>query len=108
MFQKDGPDVEIFDYSTLLFSCRPQKGAVSPLYLDLIPIRMPARYDEGYLFSEDQVGPTEFARLKKLDIVRFLGTQLPPLDSVGRIENLPIFPTKDNTTRIRNAKEAAP
>lgn len=110
MFVKDGPDVEIFDYSTLLFSCpipealllrrqqqqqqQPITGGGRRLWLDLIPIRTPARFDQGYLLTLEQVGQEEFAKLHRFDTNLHYGTngeqEIPPLDQSGRYENLPI------------------
>ena len=106
MFVKDGPDVEIFDYSTLLFSCPiPRKlrdndnSQHQGLYLDLAPIRTPARYDEGYLLTEQQVGAAEFAKLRRFDTILHYGNHslLPRITEMGRIANLPVCTNKETT-----------
>eukprot|EP00977_Amphora_coffeiformis_P000189 scaffold54_cov158-Amphora_coffeaeformis.AAC.3 len=105
MFVKDGPDVKIVDYSTLLFECPIPLSLrkEARLYLDLIPIRTRARYDEGYLLTAQQIGEAEFAKLKRFDAVHEYGnqTELPDIQQIGRIENLPICLPKsgaDTTT----------
>ena len=119
MFVKDGPDVEIVDYATLLFSCPiPSRFNISTrtdntqpsVYLNLVPIRTPARYDEGYLLTLDQVGPAGYTNLKRLNASAFYGnqTELPPPSRVGRYENLPICPTTTaatSTTQHSNNKK---
>lgn len=110
MFVKDGPDVKIVDYSTLLFACPVPESLrrESRLYLDLIPIRTPARYDEGYLLTAEQVGQAEFAKLKRFDTKRHYGnqTELPPIDQAGRLENLPIC-LPDNDKDGYNARRSS-
>ena len=96
MFEKDGPDVKIFDYSTLLFQCPIPKSMQDlqnqkvSLQLDLIPIVTPARYNEGVLLTEDHVGPNDFRKLRRF---RQTPTAIPPLDTMARLENLPICPS---------------
>ena len=99
MFAKDGPDVEIFDYATLLFSCpippslrNTNNNNNNLLYLDVAPIRTPARYDEGYLLTASQVGEKEFAQLHRFNVTQHYGNHslLPPIGEMGRIANLPL------------------
>ena len=113
MFVKDGPDVKIVDYSTLLFACPIPESfqQETRLYLDIIPIRTRARYDEGYLLTAKQIGETEFAKLKRFDTVHRYGnqTELPPIQQVGRIENLPIcIPKNDDGTNSQNSIHSKP
>ena len=100
MFVKEGPDVEIFDYATLLFACpiptalqnRVWSDPNFVFYVDLAPIRTPARYEEGYLLTPDQVGPHEYATLHRFNATEQYRdrAKLPTFDQVGRLENLPV------------------
>jgi hypothetical protein len=98
MFVKDGPDVKIFDYATLLFACPIPTAfrhwSTELYYLDVVPIRTSTRYNNGYALSRDQVGPKEFVQLSKFNTDMSDKDShesiLPPFDHVGRYENLPI------------------
>lgn len=105
MFAKDGPDVEIFDYATLLFSCPIPASLRNNIkqrqdlwYLDVAPIRTPARYDHGYLLTAQQVGQEEFAALDRFNVTHHYGNHsfLPKMTEMGRITNLPVCPTHDD------------
>jgi len=115
MFRQTGKDVDLFEFSTLLWSCPiPDRfrsklvpgvdggkrttttgsGERVRVWLDVIPIRTPARYDEGYLLTQDQIGPYEYNVTRRFDTIQHYGTDhvLPALDDSGRWANLPLCP----------------
>lgn len=100
MFIKDGPDVKIVDYSTLLFSCPIPPSFQTKnhrFYLNLIPIPSVVRgNNQGLLLTEKQVGPSEFSKLHRFNTTLHYGSAkgalLPPIANLGRLENLPICP----------------
>ncbi|GAX16239.1 hypothetical protein FisN_3Hh279 [Fistulifera solaris] len=100
MFSFKGPDVGLFEFSQLLFSCpvpelfrnsmKLHKDQPS-VWMDLIPIRTPARHGER-LLGEMHVGHDESLHLEAFDTVKAFGDShfLPELVDSGRIANLPI------------------
>jgi hypothetical protein len=104
MLQKTGKDNLQFWLSQLMFHC-PVPGELqhvvargehvvrdtSQLWLDLIPIRTPARNGER-IFTQDHVGTTLLKSIKLLDLQSEFGTQhfLPEIEHSGRWANLPI------------------
>jgi hypothetical protein len=95
MFVKTGPDVEIFDFATLLFSCPIPKMLRSAQFMlvDLIPVRTPVRYDEGYLLTKEHVGDEEFDKLHRFNTTKHYGSNallVPPFEELGRYENIPV------------------
>lgn len=129
MFVKNGPDVEIFDYSTLLFSCpipeslrqqysnnntksTTEQQEQQRFWLDLIPIRTPARYDEGYMLTRDQVGDEEFLNLTRFDTAQQYGAkerQIPSIARSGRYENLPAcFPSRIDFSSLGKGASSLP
>jgi hypothetical protein len=114
MFVKTGPDVEIFDYATLLFSCPIPNmlQAAQFMLVDLIPIRTPARYDEGYMLTKEHVGDIEFEKLHRFNTTKHYGNKalpVPPLEELGRYENIPVCrrPQMHNKTRLTACTWAA-
>jgi len=106
MFEKEGPDVKIFDYSTLLFSCQVPKNLRTKehLWVDLVPIRTAVRYNEGYLLTKEQVGGKEFEKLHRFNTTKHYGkkTTILPLDQSGRFENLPLGPAVSKSLRRKH------
>lgn len=91
MFRFSGRDIEFFEFSQLLFSCPlPVEATDQPLWLDLVPIRTPARTKP--LLTKRQVGSTEFAKLERFNTTLFYGDNhiLPAVQDSGRWSNLPI------------------
>ena len=104
MIQKTGKDNKQFWLSQLLFHCPVPKELqakvtngehvvhdTSQLWLDLIPIRTPARHGVR-LFTEDHVGPALLKAEKLFDLEVEFGSEhyLPELNHSGRWANLPI------------------
>jgi Glycosyltransferase family 92 len=126
MFVRRGKDVEFFEFSTLMFRCpippsfryllNPPSAGSNPtdaksashrsseqtprLWLDVVPIRTKARYSaaDGFLLTEDHVGPLEFTTLRRFDAANVFGTNssssklLPEVQDAGRWANLAICP----------------
>lgn len=105
MFSFKGPDVGLFEFSQLMFSCpipeqfqlemtTKKKNNEPQVWLDLIPIRTPARHGKR-LLGEFHVGPDEFAKLEPYDTLEAFGDShfLPDFVDSGRIANLPICPS---------------
>ena len=108
MFEVKGKDVAQFWLSTLLFSCpvpepfqeyiremgdsSSMTGNVPRVYLDLIPIRTPAR--EKFFLNEKHVGQKYFERTRIFNATLNFGRnhRLPDLNASGRWQNLPICP----------------
>jgi hypothetical protein len=93
MFVLSGPDVNMFEFSNLVFSCPiPQtfRSTHQRLWLDVIPIRTPARRGK-WMLTEDQVGPD--ANLHYFDpAVEYGNHALPAVVDSGRIANIPLCP----------------
>ena len=104
MLQKTGTDNLQFWLSQLMFHCPVPdelQHAVargehvvhdkSQLWLDLIPIRTPARNGER-IFTQDHVGATLLKSVKLLDLQSEFGNHhyLPEIEDSGRWANLPI------------------
>jgi Glycosyltransferase family 92 len=64
------------------------------LYLDLIPIRTPARSE--FLLTEDHIGPEAYSNLHSFDLAKKYGTNhvLPAVEDAGRWSNLPLCPRR--------------
>ncbi len=103
MFSFKGPDVGLFEFSQLLFSCPVPEtfrdfmimhNDHPNVWMDLIPIRTPARHGER-LLGEMHVGHDEFLNLEPFDAMETFGDShfLPDLADSGRIVNLPICPS---------------
>ena len=94
MYQdEDGAqDMGNFWLSSLLFSCPipTEFQNLKQYYLDLIPIRTPAR--KRLWFSPQHTGPSTFPSVPLFDAKKHFGTQhfLPDTKSAGRWANLPI------------------
>ena len=104
LFEKQGKDVTQFWTSQLLFHCPvPEElqdlvasgdhvvDDMSRVFLDLIPIRTPARYAQ-FIFTKDHVGPQELQSAPIYDLMAHFGKghYLPPIEDSGRWANLPI------------------
>jgi hypothetical protein len=111
LFQTKGKEIELFWTSQLLFSCpvpevfqtllSPQlhqthgiENAAPTMYVDLIPIRTPAR--QQYLLTPEQTGPS-YSSQKSFDLRTAFGRShfLPSMDDAGRWQNLPVCPRTD-------------
>jgi len=108
MFRKEGKDVDQLESSQLLFSCpvptsfqpylidgsaKHASGDNTPLvWLDLVPIRTPARYEQGFLLGEKHIGHRYFSKMPKFNTTHHYGTQnyLPAIEDSGRWANLPL------------------
>jgi hypothetical protein len=104
MFEMVGKDVKQFWLSQLLFSCPiPNELQIlvktgehvtndqSNLWMDLVPIRTPARYGEP-LFTSDHVGKDLIKNMKIFNTTREWADEhvLPSLQDSGRWANIPI------------------
>jgi len=104
MFQQKGKDNMQFWLSQLLFSCPvPEElqalvktgshvvNDQSNLWLDLVPIRTPARHGDP-LFTTNHVGPDTLRTLVTFDTQREWGSQhvLPSIQDSGRWANIPV------------------
>jgi Glycosyltransferase family 92 len=112
LFQTKGKETELFWTSQVLFSCPVPDDFQSLLlsdatnnnndapvmFLDLIPIRTPAR--QSYLLTPEQTGRS-FSFKNSFDLQKSFGKNhvLPPMDDAGRWQNLPICPRTDLTKR---------
>lgn len=120
LFQTKGKETELFWTSQVLFSCpvpeeyqsllRKQKVQTiredhrPALYVDLIPIRTPAR--QKYLLTPEQTGPN-LSNKKNFDLRTSYGNShvLPPMDDAGRWQNLPVCPRTDPVVQASAEKE---
>jgi hypothetical protein len=104
MFEMVGKDVKQFWLSQLLFSCPiPNELQIlvktgehvtndqSNLWMDLVPIRTPARYGEP-LFTSDHVGKDLIKNMKIFNTTREWaeGHVLPSVQDSGRWANIPV------------------
>ncbi|KAG7346675.1 glycosyltransferase family 92 protein [Nitzschia inconspicua] len=118
LFQTKGKETELFWTSQLLFSCpvpeefqgllqqteSPTNNNDLPvMYLDLIPIRTPAR--QQYLLTPEQTGPS-FSSKQSFDLLKSFGNNhfLPLSDDAGRWQNLPVCPRVDLGKRNMDRK----
>ena len=108
MFEAEGAkgDTSKLELSQLVFACpiptSMMAQAQPPLqvdklqhvafYLDLVPIRTPAR--RQFMLTEDHVGPTELRNMKPFDALKHYGPRgfhvLPDVKNSGRWANLPV------------------
>lgn len=116
MFSFKGPDVGLFEFSQLMFSCPvPEtfridmaKDKNQPrVWMDLIPIRTPARHGKR-LLGEIHVGPDEFVNLNPFDTSEAFGDShfLPDIADSGRIANLPICPSRLHAPEKEHAEHS--
>ena len=120
MFNTAGGDVHRFEFSQLLFMCpiptRFRKDLIgltsssSPrnkIWLDIIPVRSPARRDQWWL-SKEQVGPEYWKALPYFNATEEYGADhvLPSLQDSGRIANLALCPAISSTHHGDQQEEA--
>jgi hypothetical protein len=125
LFQTEGKETEIFWTSQLLFSCpvpeelqtllspqlRHQNNGIGndapAMYVDLIPIRTPAR--QKYLLTPDQTGPSYSAQ-DSFDLQKAFGKShvLPLMDDAGRWQNLPVCPRTDLAIQTQTKNQQKP
>jgi len=114
MFNTNGQDRDLFWLSQLLFACPLPKEFQSllslssetsistttdsnkahyeqpALYVDLIPIRTPAR--NNYILTREQTGMKSFETNEQKNLTKVFGSRyiIPPMNDAGRWQNLPI------------------
>jgi Glycosyltransferase family 92 len=124
LFQPIGKETELFWTSQLLFSCpvpvefqmllSPQDHQTSgigndvpAMYVDLIPIRTPAR--QQYLLTPEQMGPS-YSSQKTFDLQEAFGERhiLPLMDDAGRWQNLPVCRRNDSSIQSQKKDQQKP